>query len=54
MGNKVKGLNGGHKPNNAAKRNRKRYNDEGRYEQNKARKARKEAKKAARLAKRRA
>ena len=44
----------GHKMNNAAKRNRQRYEIEGRKEENKARKARKEAKKIARLEKRRA
>jgi hypothetical protein len=44
----------GHKTNEAARKNRARYKLEGRYEKNKARKARKEAKKAAKLKAKRA
>jgi hypothetical protein len=41
--------NSGHKPNNAAKKNRNRYRLEGRLEKNKARRAQKELKKQAKI-----
>ena len=49
-----KGSRKGHKPNNAAKRNRERYKAEGRYEKNKRRKAHKEEVKRAKLERKRA